>query len=132
MKYQIEENNVYTRGLYWIYFRSGFGEIKNSSGFITARDEDKIVGAMGFREFEPGMFIYKHLVVHPDYRRQGIGTSIIQQSVRLLKEKGAWLIRNHKSNEMLPRSIFYELGFKLSTTTKMDQKTVCVFELNLL
>ena len=131
MEYQIEENNIYTRDLCWVYFRKGYAGVKNADGFVTARDGEVITGSMGYLEIEAGLYQFLHLVVHPDYRRQGIGTRIIQEAVGLFKKEGAWLIRNHKSSNLMPYDIFNEMGFKLATVHKHNKKKVRVYELNL-
>ena len=125
MEYQLEENNIHTKELYWRYFRKGFRGIKRATWFVTARDDDKLVGCMGVLEKEAGQFNFLHLVVHPDYRRKGIGTTIIKKAVKFLRKRGAWLIRNHKSSNVMPHDIFTDMGFEVE---RVENKTK-VYEL---
>jgi len=129
MRYQIEDNSKDIKQLYWLYYRIVFGSIKDATGFITSRDGDKVIGAWPFREYKPGKFIFKSLIVHPDYRNQGIGKAIIQHSVELLKETGARFIKVR--NRTVPRRIFDDLEFQQVDVEKSSGGKFRVFELEL-
>ena len=88
MEYQLEENNIHTKELYWRYFRKGFRGIKRATWFVTARDDDKLVGCMGVLEKEAGQFNFLHLVVHPDYQKQGLGRQLLTTIFREMEERG--------------------------------------------
>ncbi len=71
------------------------------SGLIVARDGANVVGFVhaGFRCDSTGNWIEHStgavnvLVVHPDYRRQGIGRELVTRAEHYLREKGATTIQ---------------------------------------
>lgn len=100
------------RMLYKKYFRKGFRDLKYTKMYFAAIDDGKVIGCMGLNEPENGLIRFTHLIVHPDYRGNGIGPDILRRCIEYLKtKKGVKLIRNHKSTKILFSNIFTELGF---------------------
>jgi len=61
---------------------------RDDSYFITAKFKDRIVGYGGFWLIVDELHLV-NLAVHPDFRRQGIGTQIMQYLLNLGKQLGA-------------------------------------------
>lgn len=61
--------------------------LKNSSLCFTAFDGDKLVGTILCGEDGRRGYLY-HLAVDMNYRKTGIGKSLVQKSLQALKEKG--------------------------------------------
>lgn len=99
---------------------------------ITAKEDNKIIGCMGiiniltkFQERPtieepfshkpvPNYYAFFHLVVHPDYRNNGVAIGIIRMAAKFLIELGAVMIRNHKRSNTISHETFTELGFVLT------------------
>lgn len=58
---------------------------RNDSYFVMAKLEDRIIGYGGFWLIVDEMHLV-NLAVHPDFRRQGIGTQIMQHLLNLAKQ----------------------------------------------
>lgn len=97
--------------------------------FVTARLNQALVGCMGVDKRPDDLYLYKYLVVHPDHRQKRIATNIITQSVILLKDLGAKIIRNHKRENVIPASLFTDLGFVL-VDYKKEQTYAWLYEMN--
>ena len=53
--------------------------LRNSHSLITARFESQLVGLGNALSDGHLVVYYPHLIVHPDYQRQGIGRAIMQR-----------------------------------------------------
>ncbi|MBQ6492323.1 MAG: GNAT family N-acetyltransferase [Erysipelotrichaceae bacterium] len=60
---------------------------RNPDTFFVAEEDDKIVGVIMAGNDGRRGFIY-HTSVHPEYRRRGIGTALVDETMKALKELG--------------------------------------------
>ena len=56
---------------------------------IFAEDNNKTVAEVTFYEIENGIYNIDHTFVDSSLRGQGIGGSLVQEAVNLIKQKGA-------------------------------------------
>ena len=125
-----EENKALYESLYDTYFHEKVESIREFVGanrlgyYINAKEDNQIIGAMGILlpqgevgegEFYRNLNYYSffHLVVHVDHTGQGIATGIIRMAVKFLIEMGAIKIRNHKRENIIPHTVFTDMGFEL-------------------
>jgi len=103
----------------------------NCKFFIVAKDGNRIVGCLGIKELHKNKYRYLHLVVHPDYQNNGIGTQILKQAPKILKKMGAVYIENHKRENKIKHSVFTDAKFKLKNvrTEKGEKYTTYVWKL---
>ena len=71
------------------------------------------VSAMAISARYPNHYTFGHLVTHTDHRRLGLARGVLELSVKFLIDIGAETIRNHKRMNVIPHTIFEELGFDL-------------------
>lgn len=79
--------------------------------YVVAKSEGIVIGCMGIREKEKDFYSFLILVVHLDHRGKQVATNIIKNAVTLLTDMGATKIRNHKRENIIPHSVFTDLGF---------------------
>ena len=100
---------------------------------ICAKFNNQIVGSMGVMKYDiiPELpeikedhWQFFHLLVHPDHRNQGIALGIIRMAVKFLINLGAKKIRNHKRENIIPHTVFTDMGFELINfdDEKLDYK----------
>jgi ribosomal protein S18 acetylase RimI-like enzyme len=53
----------------------------------TTAGEGKIVGMIGVQHYEEGVGEIRRLRVHPDFRRRGIGSRLIEEALRWCEER---------------------------------------------
>lgn len=84
---------------------------RNDSYFVMAKLEDRIIGYGGFWLIVDEMHLV-NLAVHPDFRRQGIGTQIMQHLLNLakqLKVKRATL--EVRASNVIAQRFYSKFGF---------------------
>jgi ribosomal protein S18 acetylase RimI-like enzyme len=47
--------------------------------YLIELHKDKVIGTIGLEQYGPRVTELKHLCVHPDYRRQGIGLKLLER-----------------------------------------------------
>lgn len=81
------------------------------SKWIVALDGEKVVGYVGSQTVMNETDIM-NLAVHADYRRRGIGESLIQALVMLLKEEGSrQLTLEVRSSNQAAKELYSKMGF---------------------
>jgi ribosomal protein S18 acetylase RimI-like enzyme len=68
----------------------GFYQKENHAFFVTL-DNDKIIGIIGIDYSKAPYWWITHIAVHPDYRKRGIGESLINQVIEALSLTSAGL-----------------------------------------
>jgi len=81
--------------------------------FVVAKYQNEIIGCMGIREKEKDFYAFLPLVVHINHRRKKVATNIVRNAVIFLTDMGATRIRNHKRENIIPHSLFTDMGFEL-------------------
>jgi ribosomal protein S18 acetylase RimI-like enzyme len=82
---------------------------------VGAFDTDRLVGFAQLFIMPKTTFVMGHLedvVVHPKYRKQGIGKKLLEEVIALAKEKGASVLNLTTREERKDATeLFYSLGF---------------------
>ena len=69
--------------------------------YMLDMHKDKVIGTMGLVPKSKDVSEMKHLCVHPDYRRQGIGLKLLEKGIRFAKtEKVYGLVRADNSGNI--------------------------------
>ena len=50
--------------------------------YLIELHRDKVIGTIGLEQCNPRVTELKHLCVHPDYRRQGIGVKLLEKGAK--------------------------------------------------
>ena len=77
--------------------------------FIVYEKQGKIVGAVR-GNYDGSRAIIHELSVHPDYRKQGIGTALVKEIVKRFREKGAPTVSATVIEESL--GFWQKIGFR--------------------
>jgi len=104
---------------------------RNCAFVVAAKIDNEIIGSLGIKVLSPGNYRYLHLTVYPEHQYKGIGTTILRESVKLLTERGAHRIENHKRENMIRHDIFIEMGFKLQSIRNVDGEKYTTYVLNI-
>lgn len=92
--------------------RSIASEVTNSlSCWIVAMDGDKLAGYVGSQSVL-GWADMMNLAVHPDYRRQGIGETLVSKLITQLKDRDvSCLTLEVRVSNTAARQLYEKLGF---------------------
>ena len=102
---------------------------RNPDTCFTAETDGKIVGAIMAGNDGRRGYIY-HTAVHPDYRKQGIGTTLVDAALDALKQIGITKValvvfrRNEDGNAFWEKQGFTErtdLTYRNKTLTEMER-----------
>jgi len=103
-----------------------------ASGFWVAEHEGTVIGMIGVRNLHDDVAEMRRLRVAPAYRRQGIGSRLMEQAVRFCKDQGYLKVRLDVRSERTPAiALFEKLGFVHSRTREMKGRTRLDFYLDL-
>ena len=87
-------------------------ELENElSLWLVALDGERVAGYVGSQSVL-GESDMMNVAVHPDYRRQGIGESLVTQLIFRLKEKGNYqLTLEVRASNISAQKLYEKLGF---------------------
>jgi len=71
-------------GQLWAYMHP-MGILTNSVQYIIELDGGVIAGVVGLEQQRPNVTEMKHLCVHPDHRRRGLGRKLLEMGLRAAK-----------------------------------------------
>ncbi len=90
------------------------GPILDTSGFVFAKG-DRVVGNLSFRYAWPGGSrgrLIGNVVVHPDYRRQGIAHAMMDTAIATAREQDAqWIGLEVRADNEAACALYAQLGF---------------------
>lgn len=84
----------------------------NSDLFLVAEADGRVVGAvMGM--YSGNLAVVYHLAVLPEYQRRGIGSALLKEMERRLRERGArfYMVFNHTTHAPA-RGFYRKMGLK--------------------
>lgn len=65
--------------------------LARSFGWISAHDEERLVGFVNIAWDGGVHFFMLDTTVHPEYRRRGIGAALVRRAIDLCRRHGEWL-----------------------------------------
>jgi ribosomal protein S18 acetylase RimI-like enzyme len=83
----------------------------NSTRYLIELHKDKVIGTIGLEKCNQFVTEMKHLCVHPEYRRQGLGKKLLERGVQsslteivfgTVRSDNAVNIRNNLRINMIP------------------------------
>ena len=100
--------------------------------FVAEMSGGEVVGMIGIQGNEPGVGEIRRLRVAQDYRRKGIGSSLLERALRFCEEKQYLKITLDTYIDREPAvRLFEKFRFKHSRTKRVGQKDLMYFYLDL-
>ena len=82
------------------------------SCWLVALDKDQVVGYVGSQTVL-GETDMMNIAIHPDYRKQGIASALINALIETLKERGSHsLMLEVRSSNEPAKSLYFKIGFE--------------------
>ena len=82
------------------------------SCWLVALDKDQVVGYVGSQTVL-GETDMMNIAIHPDYRKQGIASALINALIETLKERGSHsLMLEVRSSNEPAKSLYFKMGFE--------------------
>ena len=103
--------SLITSGRQIEYHLSANSIIRNHTRYMVELDGPKVIGVIGIEQVHPKVSELKHLCVHQDYRRRGIGKRLLERAANaattefvygLVRSDNATNIRNNLRIGMKP------------------------------
>jgi len=77
--------NLLNMGGQLLYHFNETSVLKNKVQYLIELDGNKITGVIGLELKTPRVTEIKHLCVHPDYRRRGLGKKLLELAIKATK-----------------------------------------------
>ena len=89
--------------------------LKDPESVLVAVEKDKVVGNIFIVAYGPKLHYLFRLAVKKEYRKRGIGTSLIQEALKVVEKRGVSEVGMYVDAENTQLHSFYEKrGFKKS------------------
>ena len=75
--------------------------------WIALDESDRVIGCIGTKTDSNGNLFLSHLFVHPDLKRQGIGSKLLKLAEESAKERGYKEVHVHLGKSYLESHLFY-------------------------
>ncbi|HEY8749857.1 MAG TPA: GNAT family N-acetyltransferase [Tepidisphaeraceae bacterium] len=106
--------------------------MKSGNHFWVAEADGPIVGMIGVQHHDEGVGEIRRLRVHPDYRRRGIGTALVETAVRFCREQNYLKVTLDTFMERDPAlKLFEQFKFRHYRTKTFGDKELVYFYLDL-
>ena len=106
--------------------------MKDGNHFWVAEADGMIVGMIGVQHHDEGTGEIRRLRVHPDYRRRGIGTAMVETAVRFCREQAYLKVTLDTFMERDPAiRLFEQFKFRHYRTKTFGEKELVYFYLDL-
>lgn len=103
-----------------------------ASGFWIARYQERIIGMIGVQHTSENTAEIRRLRVHDDFRRQGVGTRLMEQALMFCQDKGYLKVVLDVRIERGPAiALFEKFGFTLARTRDLDGRRMLDFYVDL-
>ncbi len=98
-----------------VYAKYAKMSFKSLEKTLVAVDETRLMGVINWRIFlarEEKIGYLFWLAIHPDFRRKGIGVTLVRKALEILGQQKVPVIYTSAEKENLPsRSLFEQMGF---------------------
>lgn len=100
-------------GALWWWFAPLWGKAGISPGFVWV-DDGEVVGSISMRKAPVrGGYFIGNVVVHPDWRRQGIASALMRAVLKHVRaRKGHWVGLEVRSDNQAAGQLYEQLGFQ--------------------
>ncbi len=109
--------------VYAKYAKMSFESLEQS---LVVEDENRLIGVANWRTlqaYEEKIGYLFWLAIHPDFRRKGIGESLMQRAIEILIQQKLSVILTTVEKDNTPsRSLFEKLGFTGIKRTEMRKR----------
>jgi len=106
--------------------------MKGGNHFWVAQEGDTIVGMIGVQHHDEGTGEIRRLRVHPDFRRRGIGTALVETAIRFCREQNYLKVTLDTFMERDPAiRLFEQFKFRHYRTKTFGEKDLVYFYLDL-
>jgi ribosomal protein S18 acetylase RimI-like enzyme len=106
--------------------------MKPGNHFWVAEASATIVGMIGVQHHDEGVGEIRRLRVHPDFRRRGIGTALVETAVRFCREENYLKVTLDTFMERGPAlRLFEQFKFRHYRTKTFGEKELVYFYLDL-
>lgn len=90
----------------------------NNPGFVVYEKEENILGYAIIGDSE-GKAHLQNIAVHPDFRRQGIGTELLEWCIDILKLYGyREMVLEVREKNIASQSFYADMGFEITGTVE--------------
>jgi len=106
--------------------------MKDGNHFWVAEADGTVVGTIGVQHHDEGTGEIRRLRVHPEYRRRGIGTALVETAVRFCREQNYLKVTLDTFMERDPAiRLFEQFKFRHYRTKTFGEKELVYFYLDL-
>lgn len=109
------------------YFCSGSGHF-----WVAVNEQEEVIGTIGVQSHDEGVGEIRRLRVHPNHRRRGVGSRLLEQAIRFCREANFLKIMLDTHIEREPAiKLFEKFHFRHGRTRQTNGKQLLVFYLDL-
>lgn len=102
------------------------------SGFWVARYGNEVIGMVGVQNHDEHVAEIRRLRVHPQYRRRGLGSRLMEQAIAFCREVGYLKVILDTRVEREPAvRMFEKFGFQHGRTREIDGRRLSDFYLDM-
>jgi len=102
------------------------------SGFWVSEYQGRVIGMVGVQNHADNVAEIRRLRVHPDFRRRGVGTQLMQQAVEFCRDLGYLKVILDTRVEREPAiKMFENFGFQHARTREMNGRRLIDFYLDM-
>ena len=103
-----------------------------NSHFWVADADGQIIGMIGVQQLEPGIGEIRRLRVHTEFRRRGVGSSMLQRALEFCRDRGMLKVTLDTYIEREPAlKLFEKFNFRHDRTRESAGKQLLFFYLDL-
>ncbi|MEM8875432.1 MAG: GNAT family N-acetyltransferase [Planctomycetota bacterium] len=109
------------------YLDTGFGHF-----WVAVNEAGRVIGTIGVQSHEEGVGEIRRLRVHPECRRRGVGSRLLEQAIRFCRSSNFLKIMLDTHMEQEPAiKLFEKFQFRHGRTRDTNGKQLLVFYLDL-
>ncbi len=102
------------------------------NGFWVAQRDGSVLGMIGVQQVDDAVAEVRRLRVHPEYRRQGVGTALMKHAVSFCRDhEYLKIILDVRGERAGAIRMFEKFGFYLAKVREQDERRVLDFYVDL-
>jgi GNAT superfamily N-acetyltransferase len=107
-------------------------DLEHNGFWVAVTNDDTVAGMVGVQRVDESVAEIRRLRVHPQWRRRGIGTALMQHAVRFCRDreflKVVLDVRGERSGAI---QLFEKFGFYLAKIREQDERRLLDFYVDL-